>query len=320
MEPPFHAGELAVQERAGVAAAALRVGGIIDAELHPRAAPFLAAQRLAVLGAADADGRMWASALAGAPGFLRALDPHTLHAAAPLAIGDPLADTLAAAGRDHARVDAGMLVIDLATRRRLRINGLAEPAADGGVVIRVRQTYWNCPRYIQARVAYPRASAGAEDGGGHGPRRAARLSDAQRAWIAAADTFFIATANPADGADASHRGGDPGFIVSTRDGDGGDVLVFPDYPGNNMFNTLGNLAVNPAAGVLFIDFERGATLQLTGTAEVLWDHTDFAAFPGAGRAVRFRVAEAVELPRAVAPRWHLLELSPFNPPPPASPG
>ena len=88
----------------------------------------------------------------------------------------------------------------------------------------------------------------------------------------------------------------------------------PDYPGNNMFNTFGNLAVNPAAGLLFVDFERGATLQLTGTADVLWEREHLAAFPGAERAVRFRVAEALERPHATTLRWRLVERSPFNPP------
>lgn len=317
MESPFHAGELAVQARAGVLAAARRVGGIIDPELHPRAAPFLAGQRLAVLGAADADGHVWASALAGEPGFLSAPGARTLRIAASPGAGDPLAVALGA-GKP---LDAGVLVIDLETRRRLRVNGLAEPSG-GGVVLHVRETYWNCPKYIQLRAAVPPLSAASAGSGAgdDGTVRSAGLTDGQRAWIAAADTFFIATANPAGGADASHRGGEPGFVVPSRGDDGEDVLLFPDYSGNTMFNTLGNLAVSPAAGLLFIDFERGATLQLTGFAEVLWEPRDYAAFPGAERAVRFRVAQVVERARAVTPRWHLVEPSPFNPPAPAPAG
>jgi hypothetical protein len=83
-----------------------------------------------------------------------------------------------------------------------------------------------------------------------------------------------------------------------------------------MFNTFGNLAVNSAAGLLCVDFDRGATLQLTGVAEVLWESAEFAAFPGAERAVRFRVAGAVEQRHGSALRWRLVERSPFNPPAP----
>ena len=72
--------------------------------------------------------------------------------------------------------------------------------------------------------------------------RSSSLSAAQRARIGAADTFFIASAHPEGGADASHRGGRPGFVRVT----GQRSLAFPDYPGNNMFNTLGNLTADQA--------------------------------------------------------------------------
>lgn len=319
MTSPFHPGELTVQARAGVTAAARRVGGIIQSTIPAPVGAFLARQQLAILGSADVDGPVWASLLTGGPGAFRATDPHTLRIAAAPAPADPLAATLARG----APFDAGVLVIDLATRRRLRVNGTAAPAADGGLVIRVREVYGNCPKYIQQRVLAPRA------GGAPVPRvpnvdpppRAAGLSDAQRAWIACADTCFLASRAPGGGADASHRGGEPGFIQVARGPSGEDVLVFPDYAGNDMFNTFGNLAVHPAAGLLFVDFARGDALQVTGAADVLWDHTQFATFPGAQRAVRFRVRSVVELPHATPLRWRLVERSPFNPPAPAmSPG
>ena len=318
MASPYHPGELAVQARAGVLAPAARVGGIIGGALPGSVGEFLAGQRFAVVGAADAAGRVWASLLAGERGVLRAPDARTLHVAAPPAWGDPLAGTLAAARAARSTVDAGVLVIDLGTRRRLRVNGPAEPTADGGLVVRVRQAYWICPKYIQRR----RLIANDSDGplppslNGPAPRTVRALDDAQRAWIAQSDTFFIATAHPTGGADASHRGGSPGFVRLARGAAGEDELLFPDYPGNNMFNTFGNLAVNPAAGLLFVDFDRGATLQLTGVAEVLWEPAEFAAFPGADRAVRFRVAAAVEQRHGSALRWRLVERSPFNPPAP----
>lgn len=315
MASPYHPGESAVQARAGVLAAAARLGGMIQPAIPAHAGEFLAAQRLAVVGAADADGRVWASLLTGQPGMLRSPDPGTLHVAARPAAGDPLAAALAAGTSE-----VGVLLVDPATRRRLRVNGAAEPADGGGLLVRVRQAYWICPKYIQMRVADPRPGrppAPAADGAA--PRVETGLTDAQRAGIAAADTLFIATAHPGSGADASHRGGEPGFVRVERGAAGEDVLVFPDYPGNNMFNTFGNLAVSPAAGLLFVDFEAGATLQLTGTAEVLWEPEEFAVFPGALRAVRFRVAGALETAHGTRLRWRLVQRSPFNPPPPAPP-
>ncbi len=111
-------------------------------------------------------------------------------------------------------------------------------------------------------------------------RRAPGLAEAQRAWIRRADTFFIATSHPEAGADASHRGGMPGFVRVE-----GDRLVWPDYAGNAMFNTLGNIALHPRAGLVFPDFEAGATLQLTGRAAVDWDRDRAGSFPGAERLV-----------------------------------
>ncbi|WP_237721067.1 pyridoxamine 5'-phosphate oxidase family protein [Mycolicibacterium phlei] len=87
--------------------------------------------------------------------------------------------------------------------------------------------------------------------------------------MAAADTLFLGTAHPTRGADASHRGGPPGFIDVTA-----NTLSWPDYPGNNMFNSLGNLAVDPAAAVLVVDFTTGTTVQVSGTGAIEWSGTD----------------------------------------------
>ena len=96
----------------------------------------------------------------------------------------------------------------------------------------------------------------------------AGLDAEAEALIRGADTFFIASGNPDGSLDASHRGGEPGFVSILEDG----TLEVPDYPGNHMYNTLGNLEVNPRAGLVFLDFTSGRTLQLTGTAEVVWEY------------------------------------------------
>ena len=83
--------------------------------------------------------------------------------------------------------------------------------------------------------------------------------------IRSADTFFLGTTHPERGNDASHRGGPAGFVRADP-----QTVDWPDYPGNNMFNSLGNLAVDPTAALLFIDFASGCTLQLSGSAYVGW--------------------------------------------------
>lgn len=296
----FHEGERAVQERAGRAAQADKLGRGIHAEIPDVFVPFLHEQRLLIAGAADGAGALWATALSGPPGFIAVRDRHSLAIAAQPPAGDALSD----AWRPGLAV--GLLAIDLATRRRARLNGTLVGVDGGTSLLRVREVFGNCPRYIQTRaLADDAAAAAAADPA----RRAAALDAAHREWIAAADTFFIASAHPARGADASHRGGAPGF-VQVRDA---QTLRWPDYAGNGMFQTLGNLAAHPLAGLLFVDFTRGALLQLSGSAHVSWDAADAAALRGAERVVEFRVAAVIERRGALPAGWQFLEASPHNP-------
>jgi ferredoxin-NADP reductase len=99
--------------------------------------------------------------------------------------------------------------------------------------------------------------------------------------------------------DASHRGGQPGFVRV----EGERHLVFPDYAGNSHYNTIGNLVMDPRAGLLFVDFERGGLLQLTGRVRIDWDSAELERFPGARRLVHFELDEAVELEQALPLRW-----------------
>jgi len=274
---PYHEGEKALQRRAGVREQARAVGAIVEPTIFPAAARFLAEQRILVAASLDAHGRPWASLLTGPPGFARAVDETLLRIAAAPAPGDPLAANLAA------RAELGLLAIDLRTRRRVRVNGRAI-LRDDGIDLSAAEVYGNCPKYIR-----PREIAREDDGAPRDPRIASALTPAQRALVARADTFFIASAHHRTGADASHRGGPPGFVTVRPDGG----LSFPDFPGNNMFNTLGNLAVDPRVGLLFVDFEKGGVLQITGTASL------------GDRRVDVSVESVVAIARATHLRWRV---------------
>ena len=301
MSAKYHPGEIEVQERAGVRPMAERVGNSIRPTIPSAAREFLMEQPMIVVGAVGASGRVWASLLAGEPGFVRAIDERTVRIAATPLPSDPLAEPLRRAG-----TKVGVIAIDLATRRRVRLNGEAERRPDG-IYVRTQQVYANCPKYIQAREP---ESGGAEPESRDGyAARSRGLTDEQRRLVSNADTFFIASAHPEGGADASHRGGNPGFVRFVDE----NALEFPDYSGNTMFNTLGNIAANPRAGLLFLDFERGVTLQLTGGARIVWDAWRAARFAGAERVVEFRLREAVETLGAVPLRWGFKGYSPFNP-------
>jgi predicted pyridoxine 5'-phosphate oxidase superfamily flavin-nucleotide-binding protein len=267
--------------------------------IPPGAGPFLAAQRLAALAGINDAGQVWASLVTGRPGFISAPDDKTLHLAAGLAARDPLAEGLAE-GRP-----LGVLVLDPERRRRIRLNGRAGASPAGGILVRIEEVFGNCPKYIQARA--PEGDAAPRHDGV--ARRGATLSEAQRLAIERTDTFFIASVHGEVGADASHRGGRPGFVRV----DSERRLRFPDYAGNNMFQTLGNLATDPRVGLLFPDFDTGTTLQLTGRARIIWAREELADLAGAERAVDLEVDEVVEIEGAGPLGWRFLDYSPFNP-------
>lgn len=291
----YHPGELAVQVRMGQAEIAQRVGRIISADIPQKAADFLAAQPLVVVAAADDAGRMWASLIVGPPGFARAEDSRAIRVDGLPVTGDPLADAL------RSERPVGMIALEPQSRRRMRVNGIAEPVGEG-LRIHTAQVYSNCPKYISRReIEEMRTGDGVPEA-----HHATSMSDRQQRAISAADTFFIGSIDADGNADASHRGGNPGFLQvlsPTR-------LRWPDYRGNSMFMTLGNIAANPRCGLLVPDWNTGATLQLTGTAHIVWEER---SAPGAQCSIDFNVTEVVEIANVSPLRWGDADLSPMNP-------
>src|SRR5262245_27126810 len=142
----FHEGEIAVQQRVGVGPLAERVGAGIRSTVPAVAAKFLRDQPWLVLGSADGAGRMGASLLTGPPGFVRTLDESTVQIGAAPPPGDPLAV------RPSVGDAVGLLALDFATRRRLRLNGEVLERTAQSIVVGARQVYANCQKYIQRRT------------------------------------------------------------------------------------------------------------------------------------------------------------------------
>ncbi|MFC5952826.1 pyridoxamine 5'-phosphate oxidase family protein [Pseudonocardia lutea] len=278
----FHAGELAVQQRAGVGAAAARLAGMLEPpDLGRGAGRFLAERTFAALTAHDRGGRLWITPVTGPPGFLEAIGLADLRVHTMLAVGDPLHDL-------PPGQQVGMLAVEFARRRRIRVNGTLTAADRDGLTIRVDQAYGNCPSYIRPRTLEPAGPEAVVPVVRHGDA----LTAADVDLVRRTDTFLLGTTHPDRGADASHRGGPAGFLRVTDE----RTLWWPDYPGNNMFNSLGNLAVDPAAALLVVDFATGDTLHLSGTAQVDWTATGADDEGGTGRRVRFAVEALVAGP------------------------
>ncbi len=309
---PWHEGELRLQRRAGVTARMDEVGRrVLRDYLTEQHRDFYPLLPFVVLGAVGTGGDAWATLRAHRPGFLSSTDPHHLAAALPRDPSDPADD-----GMENGAAVA-LLGIELSTRRRNRANGTIERTGPDNFIVAVEQAFGNCPRYIQRRdFTFVRDPDQPPDAP---PVEGRRLDDAARAMIERADTFFVASYfDGQDGRrqiDVSHRGGPPGFVrvdIGARDADGGDVLTIPDFAGNRFYNTLGNIAVNPRAGLAFVDFDSGDLLQMTGDAEILFDappeSPDLAAVEGAEMLWRFRPRRIVRRPRALPLRWTRLDM------------
>ena len=309
---PFHAGEQAVQAKLGVRHVEAFARRAVRDYLPEQHRAFHTAQPFLVVAARDQLGRPWATLLEGPEGFATSPDPRHLHIAAKPAPGDALTHAF----KDGA--DIGILGIELATRRRNRVNGTIAAAhttrgprakigaqndaytGTPGFLFEVGQSFGNCPQYIRERgwVRVP----------DNQPKPAIRkpaLTAHQQAWVKGADTFFIASGyrgedeNPAYGMDASHRGGEPGFVDVLDE----TTLRFPDYSGNNHYNTIGNMVLNPRAGYLFVDFSTGSLLQITGTVSLDWNSDAIQHYPGARRLITLVIDETIEIHNAVGLRW-----------------
>jgi predicted pyridoxine 5'-phosphate oxidase superfamily flavin-nucleotide-binding protein len=128
-------------------------------------------------------------------------------------------------------------------------------------------------------------------------------------WIGERDMFFIATTDTDGAPDCSYKGGDPGFVRVVDE----HAVVFPVYDGNGMFRTLGNLAVNPQVGLLFVELETGTRLRVNGTSTVVFDGPLVESYPGAIAVVSVRAGAVFANCRRYVHEYHKVTPSPFVP-------
>ena len=302
---PWHSGEVAIQERLGVAERMAANGARVVRDFMPdQHRKFYASIPFMMIGSVDPEGDVWASMIAGQPGFVTSPDPRELVIDMQPDPTDP-----AHAGVTNGEA-IGMLGIELSTRRRNRMNGIVHSVGTNRLGVHVGHSFGNCPQYIQRRdfefARDPKAPT---------EPKAEELNalDAQAlGLIARADTFFVASYVDLETdrqVDVSHRGGKPGFVHADRSG----RLTIPDYAGNLHFNTLGNLTVNPRAGLIFIDFETGDTLQLTGDTSIVFEGPEVENFQGAERLWRFTPRRIIRRRAALPIRWTLRKEDAFSP-------
>ena len=322
----FHQGELAVQALANESDIAQRNGRVISDRILPGAIPFIAQQTMLVVSSVDDAGQPWSSILFGSQGFIQA-SSHTRLILDTSKILLNKSDMFWENIKKNQQI--GILVIELSTRRRFRVNGriqaLDRQEEELQFEINVQQAYPNCPKFIQRRNVTLDPEAFTESL--PEPRFGRTLNNEQHDIIRRADSFFVSSCSPlithgdeySDtsqksetllSVDASHRGGLPGFIKLIE----GNKLLIPDYKGNSMFNTLGNIHQYPKAGIIIPDFDNARVLQLTGLADILWDQLDDTNHSGGSKRFWTLKVEAwQETPIAKHIDWHFQDYSPHNP-------
>ena len=306
IENPFHQGEIEVQEMLGERSTALLNGRLYEDSVIGPAHKFLSQMFFFIMSTQNDTGEMDITVLLGGAGFMtvvengknlnfdlkRVQDRST----------DPVIKNLVVG------MKIGGLAIDLATRRRLRINGHVKSLSKDDLLIEVDESYPNCPKYIQKRTI---TQVDLPDNNhamilDEGDELLAEHID----LISKTDTFFVASANPSGGLDASHRGGNPGFVKLIDN----STLRIPDYSGNSLYNTFGNFKLNNKAALVFWDFERALLLHLTGEARLDFSGIDpHEETGGTGRWWEFTPKKWTI--RSVSKSFLLSspEYSPFNP-------
>ena len=304
IQTPFHKGELAIQEKLGVRELVNSYAPkFVRSFLPQQHRDLLETLPFIVVGSVDSQQQPSASIVFGNPGFIQSPNEVTMHVNAVPTIGDPLLNNLSVGS------PLGFLAIDFETRRRNRLTGKITEANQNGFAIKVDQSFGNCPQYIQSRTSTPVAADNSHEQGEKITTSLETVKLSER--LSEADTFFIASSyfeNSNDrkhGVDVSHRGGKPGFM-KLADG----VLTFPDFSGNNHYNTFGNIALNPKVGIVVPDFITGDMLYIEGTAEIIWDGPEVEAFEGAERLVTIQITKTTLVERAMPVNWKFNDYSP----------
>jgi hypothetical protein len=248
-----------------------------------------------VVGSVDSDGAMWATILAGAPGFLQLPGESTLRVKAKASRSDP-----ARAGLSEG-CTIGVLGIDLRSLGQTKLTGRVHKVDDETFDVDVDQIYKANFRYIYLRNfllernASVASAAVAEVSSTIGERARAMIQDASTVFIAS----FVELENGLRHVDVSNKTGRHGFVSIDNTG----VVTIPGFSGGLYFQALGNVLVNPRCGLVFVDFASGDVLQLSGKAVVAFDSTEATAFRDAGLLMRF-IPETVVFRKGVLPiRW-----------------
>ncbi|OCK78738.1 oxidoreductase-like protein [Lepidopterella palustris CBS 459.81] len=305
--------------------------------LTPQASWMLQRAPLLAIGTLDDSGRPWTTIWGGKPGFSQPLGSSIVGSRTFVDRKyDPVVQALVG-GRSDGEVVKGEvgrmvsgLAIDLMSRKRVKLYGRMMAAALAPVehdedeayvddvsdlsgqgqlqlVVKIEQSLGNCPKYLNQKEIRPALVL---------PKllsQSPNLPPEALALVAKSDLFFISSSNNDFDMDTNHRGGPPGFVRVLSNDDDGAQLVYPEYSGNRLYQTLGNLQLNPLAGLVFPDFDTGDVLYVTGTVEILIGSAAADVLPRSNLALKIKLTEARYVKSGLPFRGAAKEYSPYNP-------
>ncbi|EGD98956.1 oxidoreductase [Trichophyton tonsurans CBS 112818] len=306
--------------------------------LSPGAAALVQKCPLLALGTLDKQGRPWSTVWGGQAGFvgpvaqsiigIRNVIDGTNDPVAETLLGGELAGTIVKEPPPGRPMSA--LPIDMENRRRVKLMGrmvagsmeedtqedpgnrsigntTPQKSAQIQLVMKVEGSLGNCPKYINKKhitpaLPHPKLISNSP----HLPQEALDL-------LGRIDTLFVASSHGNDSMDSNIRGGPPGFVRVLSNDSTGAVIVYPEYSGNRLYQTLGNLQTTPLAGYAFPDFDLGHILYITGKTEVLVGKDAAKLLPRSNLAVRVSVTAARYVENGLSFRGEAMQRSPYNP-------
>ncbi|KAL9035722.1 MAG: hypothetical protein Q9180_004707 [Flavoplaca navasiana] len=298
--------------------------------LSPHAARLLPHVSLLALGTLDDAGRPWTTLLGGAPGFIRPVGQSIVGIKTPVdPLYDPVINILLNGKYQGENVDQGKttrlvsgLGIHLATRSRVKLAGKLVAGAldrismqdygemaEAQLVIKVEQSLGNCPKYLNKKEIVPAVVPKPALASSKVPLPVEAIN-----LLLRADVFFISSCHGHLTMGTNHRGGSAGFCRVLKNDDYGTILVYPEFSGNRLYQTLGNLQTTPKAGIVVPDFDSGDVLHLTGTTEILIGKEAADLLPRSNVAVKVQIEDARFIQNGLTFRGTAGEPSPYNPP------
>ena len=329
MSNEMHRGELAIHHLMDVPEGVTRSMPWSRNRLDAGQQQFFLNISIFAIGTLDAQGRPWASILTGLPpGFITSPSKTSLIVNTEISPYDPLLDNLYNGFIHNGKHLFAGLGLELSERWRSKVSGTIEGSQNRlldsprpPLRISVTESQGNCPKYINARMVsfYQRT-----------PKLRKRclaadrvsIDHSSREHIRNCDAIFIATrhlgtqggsiGDAESSMDVNHRGGNPGFV---RCSDDGSALYLPEYSGNRIYSTLGNIQTDHVAGIVFPSFLSGDVLYVTGTADIVTGAEAEKLMPRVKVLVRVLITGFVFVEQGLNVRQLSdVQFSPYNPP------